>query len=213
VRGADLAERLRLIAITDDRDAPERILATARAAVEAGAPAIQLRLKEATARAAFDLATGLLGITRPTGALLFVNDRLDVALAAGADGVHLGDDDLPLRAARAVAPADFLIGRSVDDPAEAAEAARAGADYVGFGPIYATMTKAGLPPAQGIEAIAEVRDAAGGIPVVAIGGITAGNVRPLIAASAAGIAAISAISRAPDPGGAVRALLAEARPG
>jgi thiamine-phosphate pyrophosphorylase len=208
VRGAELAERLRLIAITDDRDAPEKILAIARTAVEAGAPAVQLRLKEATARATFDLATRLLDITRPAGALLFVNDRLDVALAAGADGAHLGDDDLPLRAARAIAPPGFLIGRSVDDPAEAAEAARGGADYVGFGPIFATMTKSGLPPAQGIEAIPEVRAASPGLPVVAIGGITAGNAPPLIAAGADGAAAISAISRAPDPGEAVRALLA-----
>jgi thiamine-phosphate pyrophosphorylase len=212
VRGADLAEHLRLIAITDDRDTPEEILAAARAAVEAGAPAIQLRLKEASGRATFDLATRLLAITRPAGALLFVNDRLDVALAAGADGAHLGDDDLPVRAARAIAPPGFLIGRSVDDPAEAAEAARAGADYVGFGPIFATLTKAGLPPAQGIDAISEVRAAAGGLPVVAIGGITAGNARPLIAAGADGVAAISAISRAPDAAEAVRDLLVSASP-
>jgi len=184
------------------------MLATARAAVEAGAPAIQLRFKSATGRAAFGLTRDLLALTRPAGALLFVNDRLDVALAAGADGVHLGDDDLPLVAARRLAPPEFLIGRSVDDAVDAERAAQEGADYVGFGPIFPTSTKLGLPSAQGLEAIAAVREASAGIPLVAIGGITEENAPALTQAGADGIAAISAISKASDPAATVRRLLA-----
>jgi thiamine-phosphate pyrophosphorylase len=107
---------LRLIVITDRALAtPRSVTDVVRAAVAAGAPAVQLRDKHATARELADMARALAGITRPAGALLFINDRIDVALAAGADGVHLGPDDIPVDAARRIAP-DFLIGYSTDSP-------------------------------------------------------------------------------------------------
>lgn len=129
-----LAERLRLIVITDERVPWPQQRPRLAAALAAGAPAVQLRDKTSSTRTLVERACELRALTAAHGALLFVNDRLDVALAAGADGVHLGDDDLPLEAARRWAPPGFLIGRSADTLAQAQEAAAASADYVGVGP-------------------------------------------------------------------------------
>ncbi len=175
--------------------------------VEAGALAIQLRDKTAPASALLTTARALLDVTRPRGALLIVNDRLDVALAAGADGVHLGPDDLPVDAARRIAPAGFLIGYSTDDPETARNAVRRGADYLGVGAVYGTRSKPGLEN----EAIgpARVADVAIAVPApcLAIGGITPDNAAAAFAA-ADGVAVLGAVMSSPDPAAAVRALIA-----
>jgi thiamine-phosphate diphosphorylase len=203
-----LADRLRLIVVTDpDCGAGRDVAGVVRAALRGGAPAIQLRMKDASAREMAEMARALLVHTRAAGALLFINDRVDVALAVEADGAHVGQDDLPVAAARRIVPPGFLLGVSAET-AELALAAQAdGADYVGAGPVYATGSKADAGDAVGVGRIAEVA-AAVRIPVVGIGGITIANAPPVIAAGAAGIAVISAVMRAEDPEAAVRALLA-----
>jgi thiamine-phosphate pyrophosphorylase len=138
-------------------------------------------------------------VTSEAGALLIVNDRLDIALAAGADGVHLGQDDLPLAHARDIVnrmnPV-FLIGVSTHDRAQVIEAVREGADYLGFGPIFTTSTKANPDPVQGIAGLREAVAAARDVPVVAIGGITPDTARDIAAAGAAAACCISAVNHA-----------------
>jgi thiamine-phosphate pyrophosphorylase len=199
---------LRLIVITDAAlAAPRAVRDVVGAALEAGAPAIQLRDKAADARTLFDQARDLLRLTRAYGALLFVNDRVDVALAAGADGVHLGPDDLPLEAVRRATPPTFLVGFSTDDPELARRAAAAGAAYIGCGAVFGTTTKNVGDERIGPEGLRRVV-AAVDVPVIGIGGVTPGNVAQVAAAGAAGAAVIGAVMTAPDPAAAVRELLA-----
>ena len=199
---------LRLIVLTDHRLAsPRSVLEVVEASLAAGAPAVQLRDKEATSRELYEQAIRLRELTRRYGALLFVNDRLDVALAAGADGVHLGPDDLPLAAARNVAPPPFLIGVSIDDPDAARDAEAAGADYIGCGAVFGTTTKQDvgnerIGPEE-LEAVARAVD----IPVVGIGGVTVENVDLLPATGAAGVAVVGAVMASKDPTNATRRLL------
>jgi thiamine-phosphate pyrophosphorylase len=212
--GARLAERLALIVVTDAACGEGReLVEVVRAALAGGAPAVQLRAKHEPTRAMVELALRLAEETRRAGALLFVNDRLDVALAAGADGVHLGDDDLPLPAARRLAPPEFLIGRSVATPREAAQAVREGADYLGVGPVFATLSKADAGDAIGAEGVRAVCSVAGGVPVVGIGGIDAGNAGVVAGAGAAGVAVIRAVMLAADPRAAAAELLRGLREG
>lgn len=204
---ADLRDRLRLIVVTDPDCGPGRgVVEVVRAALRGGAPAVQLRMKDVSAREMAHVARALLALTRAAGALLFVNDRVDVALAVGADGAHVGQDDVPAAAVRAMSPPGFLVGVSAESVELARRAEEDGADYAGVGPVYATGSKADAGDAVGVERIAEVA-AAVRIPVVGIGGITAGNAPPVIRAGAAGIAVIGAVMRAEDPESAVRALL------
>ena len=200
---------LRLIVITDRRlAAPHDPVDVVRAALEAGAPAVQLRDKDATGRELFEQAVRLRRLTAEYDALLFVNDRLDVALAAGADGVHLGPDDIPLAAARRAAPRPFLIGISTDDPATAARAVEDGADYIGSGAVFGTRTKTEVGDERiGPEGVAAVARAVS-VPVVAIGGINEENAKELRGTGIAGVAVIGAIMTSPAPDEATRALLA-----
>lgn len=207
-RITELRERLTLILIADpDVAAGEALLDIVRAALRAGAPAVQLRAKALAARDTVELGRTLRREARAAGALFFVNDRVDIALVLGADGAHLGDDDLPLGAARAIVPPGFLLGRSVDTSEEARTAEREGADYLGLGPVFATTSKAELGAPIGPAGVAGVTSVVE-IPVVGIGGIDAGNAAPVAAAGAAGVAAIRSVLAAPDPHGATRALLA-----
>ena len=204
----DLARRLSLIVITDPECGADRcIVDVVRAALQAGAPSIQLRGKDQPAREQVDLARALLAETRAASALLWINDRLDVALAAGADGVHLGQDDLPVEAARRIVPPGFAIGISAETPELARAAERGGADYVGTGPVYETGSKADAGAAVGLARVSDVA-AAVRIPVLGIGGIAAENAGAVARAGAAGVAVISAVMRAADPAAATRALLA-----
>jgi thiamine-phosphate pyrophosphorylase len=179
-------------------DRPDRALAE-RLVGGAGARALQVRMKGASTAELLAAARMAREVTRRHGALLVVNDRLDVALAAGADAVHLGQDDLPLAAAREVAAGRLWIGISTHDPAQVREAALGGADYLGFGPIYPTGTKENPDPVQGVAGLARAVVAAGGVPVVAIGGITPDRAPAVAAAGVIAACAIAAVNQAADP--------------
>jgi thiamine-phosphate pyrophosphorylase len=201
-----------LIVVTDRAlAAPRGIVEVAAAALAAGAPVIQLRDKQATARELVAQGRALLSLVRAAGAALFINDRIDVALAIGADGVHLGPDDLPLSAARRIAPSHFLIGCSTDDPATARAAQRDGASYIGCGAVFGTRTKDVGGESIGIERLDAVARA-GEIPVVGIGGVTSDNVAQIARTHAAGVAVVSAVMSAADPAAATADLLARLRP-
>jgi thiamine-phosphate pyrophosphorylase len=191
------------VLVTDRHATGGRELADVVAqAVDAGLPAVQLREKDLPGRPLLALAERLRRVTAERGALLFVNDRLDVARAVGADGVHLGEESFPVEVARALVP-QALIGASVHAVADAAASA---ADFVFFGPVFATPSKAAFGAPQGTERLcAAVRAAKK--PVLAIGGITAGPLDAVRAAGAHGIAVIRAILAAADPGAATRALV------
>lgn len=206
-----LSRALRLIVITDAALAGARgVDAVVSRALAGGARAIQLRDKRATAAELLEQTHRLLRRTRPAGALLFVNDRLDVALAAGADGAHLGPTDIEPATARRIAPAPFLLGYSTDDPEAARRAEAEGVDYLGCGAVFGTTTKdvggEAIGPARLHRVASAVR-----IPVVGIGGITADNVGQVAGTAAAGCAVISEVMGAPDPAAASAALLAPFR--
>lgn len=171
----------------------------------AGIDGFQVRDKDATTRELVELTRVVLGAVRPLGATVVVDDRLDVALATGADGVHLGEHDLPVELAAALTP-HLLLGATCRDREAVERAAAAGASYAGFGPIHDTASKAGLPPALGTSAIS---DACGVLPLVAIGGICPGRVRPALVAGAHGVAVLGAIWRDPDPVAAAKELVRE----
>lgn len=203
----DLRERLRLMVVTKPRPACGRPLADVVAeCVAAGATAVELRDEEADGRRLFRIAEALQKVLEETGALFLVNDRPDVAFATGADGAHLGPDDLPIEAVRRIVPDSFLLGYSTDSPREARRAAAAGADYLGVGAVYGTRSKPGLAEeAIGPGRVRAVLEAAG-LPGVGIGGIRAENAAA-VAGAGAGIAVLGAVMDAPRPGEAVRRLL------
>jgi thiamine-phosphate pyrophosphorylase len=203
---SDLAARLRLVVLTHPDPAAGSLPDVVTRCLDAGCRAIQLRDKQASAADLYALAREILPRVRSRDGLLFVNDRLDVALAAGADGVHLGPDDIPVRAVRARVQAGFLIGYSTDDPAVGRQAARAGADYLGVGAVYGTTSKAGLESeAIGPERVGEVARACG-LPCVGIGGITPENAGA-VAAQGAGVAVLGAVMHSDRPEDVVRQLL------
>lgn len=211
--GSPASDGWPLMVITHPRPACGRpIEQVAAECVDAGASAIQLRDKTADSRALTATAARLRAITKSADATLIVNDRLDVALATGADGVHLGPDDLTVAAARNIAPPDFIVGYSTDDPEEARRAAAAGADYLGVGAVFGTRSKPGLAnEAIGPDRVRFVREASR-LPCLGIGGITLQNA-PEVLATGAGIAVLSTVMSASDPGAVVRELLRIARGG
>jgi len=164
----------------------------AERAVKGGADIVQLRDKSMSKRELYLTALEIRQITRDAGVGFIVNDSVEVALAAKADGVHLGQDDLPLEAARSIVPKGFIIGISVTSAALAKKAEDGGADYVVLSPVFDTSTKEDVGPGRGLEVLKEIR-AAVSIPVLAIGGIDKANVRSVLAAGADGIAVISAV--------------------
>lgn len=211
VAGAELAERLRLLVLTDRRlAAPRDVMTVVEAALRAGCRAVQLRDKGASARELLQFARALRTLARKHGALLFVNDRVDVALAAGADGVHLGPSDLPVGAVRAWVGDRLLVGFSTDDPERARQAVAEGADYLGCGAVFGTRTKDVGDEAIGTGRLDQVARAVP-VPVLGIGGITPGNVAEVAATAAAGAAVVGSVMSAPDPEVAVRSLLAPFR--
>jgi thiamine-phosphate pyrophosphorylase len=182
----------------------------ARAALGAGCRMLQLRAKDLATCDLLGLGGKLRQLTRDHGALFIVNDRVDIALAVEADGVHLGDQDLPIAVARRLLGEQAIIGASVTTPEQAVAAKSHGASYLGVGPIYSTTSKLDAGGAIGCAPIEQIRDAAG-LPVLAIGGITRDNVAAIIRAGADGIAVISAVSEADDMAGATSALLGAVR--
>ncbi|UCC84138.1 MAG: thiamine phosphate synthase [Gemmatimonadota bacterium] len=207
-RTPELRRALRLMVITDRRLAGDRgWLADTEAALLAGATAIQLRDKGATSRELLEMALALRPLVECHGALFLVNDRFDVALAAGAHGVHLGDDDLPVAEVRRVVPREFVIGRSADTEDAALAAEAQGASYLGVGSVFGTQTKKEvIGEVIGTEQLGRVARAVS-IPVVGIGGVSSANAAEVAATGAAGLAVVSAVMAAPDPGAATRALL------
>ena len=178
-----------------------------REAVAGGVTCVQLREKEASSREFYDLARALLAVTRPAGVPLIVNDRLDIALAAGADGVHVGQSDLPLDAVRRLVPPSFIVGVSAESAADAVQAAASGATYVAASPVFATPTKTDTAPALGLDGVAALRAALPpACPLVAIGGIHLGNASAVLAAGADSLAVVSEIMSAPSPRLAAAAL-------
>ena len=175
------------------------------AVLAAGVRIVQVREKEGTARRALEIAMALRGVTRERRALLLVNDRLDLALAAEADGVHLGQDDLPVATARGLLGPDALIGLSITDPEQLDAPDVREADYLGVGAVFPTGSKSDARY-TGLELLAAAR-AAVDLPIVAIGGITVENAAAAVRAGADVLAVISAIAAAPDPGSAARRLL------
>jgi thiamine-phosphate pyrophosphorylase len=205
-----LADQLRLMVITDPvllrgRDA----VAVCRAAALGGATMVQVRWKDGVPADVLELTRALVAAL-PVPVL--VNDRADIALAAGAAGAHLGWDDPPLQALRPHLPAGFLLGISVGTADEAARAAALPADYWSVGPCFATPTKRDAGPPLGPDGFAALAPLApDGLPVIGIGGITAANTSPIMRAGAAGVAVIGAVLSAADPEAAARAVVAAAR--
>jgi thiamine-phosphate pyrophosphorylase len=176
----------------------------ARMALEAGVRAIQFREKRMSTREMYEIAKRIRKLTDDYSALFIVNDRLDVALAANADGVHVGQDDMPAEAVKDVS--ELILGVSVSNAVEAIEAERAGADYLGAGPVFQTSTKEDAGEAIGISGLKEIVGKTR-LPVVAIGGINHSNALAVLESGCAGIAVISAIAAAPDPKKSAECLL------
>jgi thiamine-phosphate pyrophosphorylase len=199
-----LGDVLTLWLVTDRaRVAGGDLLGVVRACLAAGLPAVQVREKDMGAADLATLCRALLDATRPHGATLAVNDRVDVALAVGADAVQRTSASLPVADIRRLAGARLRIGASVHSVEEAREAERGGADWVVFGPVYDTPSKRRYGRPQGLDALAEAA-AAVAIPVIAIGGVTPARVADVVDAGARGVAVISAILDAPAPAEATR---------
>jgi thiamine-phosphate pyrophosphorylase len=184
-----------------------------RAAVRGGVSCVQLREKTCSTREFISEALAVRGLLTSHGIPLLINDRVDVALAVEADGVHLGQGDMPLRMARSILGRSKIIGISVESPRDAIAAESGGADYLGVSPIFATPTKTDTAAPLGLEGLRAIRRAVK-LPLVAIGGLNASNAAAVIAGGADGLAAVSAIVAADDPELAARELarqIAQAR--
>ena len=187
----------RLYVIVDPLDTGRDPVALARGALAGGARLLQLRQKRVATGELCSTAARLRDLTAAVGATLVVNDRADIALAVGADGVHIGQEDLPIDATRRLVGAGRLIGFSTHNEAQAEAARSTGADYLSIGPIFATTSRALADPVIGCARLSAVRCLVAE-PLVAIGGITAATAREVLAAGADAIAVIAAIVRAPD---------------
>ncbi len=169
-----------------------------RAAVSGGVTFVQIRDKTGSTREFLDEARAVKDVLQGTGVRMVVNDRVDVALAAGADGVHLGQRDMPIVDARRMVPSHWIVGISAESVEDAIRAEREGADYIGMSPVFSTPTKTDTAAPLGLEGVRRLR-AAVRIPLVAIGGIHAENAADVIRAGADGIAVVSALVSAEDP--------------
>ncbi len=185
------------------------VVAVAEGAVRAGARVVQYRDKLKTKGEMLPEVRRLRDLCREAGVLFIVNDHADLALVAGADGVHVGQKDLPVANLRRILPPTMVIGCSTNNLAEARKARDDGADYVGVGSIFPTATKADTRPA-GLETIRQIKAAGLGLPLVAIGGITPENVAEVVRAGADAFAVISAVCAADDPAAAAAELIARA---
>lgn len=174
----------------------------ARLACAGGADVIQFRQKEGTIRERLAMLLDVAAVCKASGVQLIVDDHLDLALAVGADGFHVGQDDLPVETARAIIEhhdgSTCLIGATCTTTEQARHAASAGADYIGFGPVFPTTSKANPASVKGLAGLAEAC-AAVSIPVIAIGGITVERIRPVLETGAHGVAVMSAVVMAQDP--------------
>ncbi|ABG05323.1 thiamine-phosphate pyrophosphorylase [Rubrobacter xylanophilus DSM 9941] len=199
-----MEDRFQIHLITDRRRARIGLEEAVLAALRGGVDWVQLREKGGPAAGLYETALRIAPEARRRGVGVLVNDRVDVALAAGADGVHLAARSLPPAVARSLISGGMLLGVSVHSLQEARRAVEGGADYVTFGHVYPTASKPGLPP-RGVRELARIVESVE-VPVLAVGGIDASNVREVLSTGASGIAVISAILAAADPEGAARRL-------
>jgi thiamine-phosphate pyrophosphorylase len=198
-----------LYLVTDRRLAKGRsTLDIVRAAVQGGVTCVQLREKNRPTREFIAEALTIRAFLKARGFASIINDRVDIALAVGADGVHLGQTDMPLDMARALVGNSMLIGISVESLEEAVQAEAGGADYLGISPIYPTPTKTDTAPPLGLQGLRAIRHAVS-LPLVGIGGLNLQNAAPVIQHGADGIAVVSAIVAAADPQQAARQLRQE----
>jgi thiamine-phosphate pyrophosphorylase len=198
VRSLLPAHRLKLHVLTDhDWSRGRDMVTVVRAALAGGATVIQLRDKTASTRRLVEAGQALRQLTSQYGALLIVNDRIDVALAVDADGAHVGQDDMPGEIARRLLGANRILGMSAGTMEEAQASIAAGADYLGVGPIFATRTKADAGAPIGTQLLRDL-SVHTEIPLVAIGGVTADNASTVIQAGATGVAVITAVVNAED---------------
>lgn len=194
---ADLGARLALYLVADPDQTSRPLEDVVEDALAGGVTAVQLRAKSLPDRDVLWYARRLRDRCTAAGALFIINDRIDIALASGADGVHVGVGDLPVEDARALAGGKLIIGYSPETDEQGVSAADWGADYLGVGPVYGTATKTDAGDAIGLVTLGR-RAHRAGIPVVGIGGITAANAAAVIEAGAEGVAVVSAILRADD---------------
>jgi thiamine-phosphate pyrophosphorylase len=182
------------------------------AAVTGGVSCVQLREKHLPVREMIAEARRLVALLRPFGIPLIVNDRVDVALAAEADGVHLGQSDMRIEDARRILGPGRIIGISAESVDDAVAAEREGADYVGISPVFGTTTKADIAEPLGLAGVREIRRRVA-LPLVGIGGISGANACEVVRAGADGVAVVSAIVSAPSPANSARELLAQIQRG
>lgn len=197
---------LRLYLVTDRASAGRRTLAdVVAAAVRGGVTCVQLREKQLNTRDFLAQARALKALLDPHAIPLVINDRIDVALACGAHGVHLGQSDIPVAEARRLLPPRMFIGWSVETMEDVQRSTALPLDYLGVSPIFATPTKTDTPTPWGLDGLQRVRSATL-LPLVAIGGIHAGNARDVLSAGADGLAVVSALCAAPNPRAAAAGL-------
>jgi thiamine-phosphate pyrophosphorylase len=205
IRRRELLRRSPVYLVTEEAfGAGRSSVEIAEAAMAGGIRIVQVREKDGTARHALEIARALRESTRRCGALLLVNDRLDIALAVGADGAHVGQEDIPIEEARRVLGPDALIGLSITDESQLGAADAAAADYLGVGAVFPSDTKTDATQ-TGLALLAAAR-ASTPLPIVAIGGVKASNAALAVEAGADSLAVITAITMAPDPAAAARAL-------
>lgn len=202
-------DRLGVYFVLPDIKVSEQI-SLAQRALKGGAGTIQLRMKSATTRSITETAIRLRALCEQYAAVLIINDRLDIAVASGADGVHLGQDDLPVDMARRYGGKELIIGASVSSPSEAVEAVRLGSDYVAVSPVFDTPTKSDTGPPLGLAGTRAICHAVS-VPVVGIGGIKSEHIYSLVDAGVNSIAVVSEIASASDTQGATSALVEELR--
>ena len=188
---------LRLYLVTDRRFNPRPLLEQVDLALAGGVTVVQLREKDLPIREFYDLGCELAAFLKPRGVPLIINDRLDLALAIDAEGLHVGQGDLPFGVARKLLGPRKFLGVSVGTPEEALEATKAGADYLGVSAIFDTATKADRTAIIGVKGLARIAETVD-LPLVGISGIHKGNARSVIDAGASGVAVVSAILAAPD---------------
>jgi thiamine-phosphate pyrophosphorylase len=205
--GAHLLGRLHYIASYKGEDEPARTLALISVVLDAGVRCVQVRTKDCSDRQRYEISEEAVKLCHEAGATCIINDRVDIALAVGADGAHVGPEDLTVGVARRLLGEGLVLGASARTAAVASETVAAGASYLGVGPCYPTSTKDGLPGPIGAAGLADVA-AAVAVPVLAIGGVTADRIPELLEAGAYGVAVVGAIAKASDPAAAARQFLA-----
>ncbi len=194
-----------LLLVTDHCENAATFCSTIESAVQSGATMVQLREKTAGSRDFYELALQVMQITQRYKLPLIINDRLDIALAVGADGVHVGQEDLPVAVVRRLLGPDKIVGATAATVADALRAEAEGADYIGSGAVFPTATKPGKPVLP-LTVLTQIKQAVK-LPVVAIGGITANNLVELKSTGVDGIAVVSAIMNSDDPAAATKEIL------